>query len=100
MDAAVRAAVVLVKADGVKVGDAAVRAVDAAPAKVGAVLVTVDGAPAKAGAARARAEEVLVKVDGAREEASRRVIRRPQIRRLQSSMGHRATRCPILPLQR
>jgi hypothetical protein len=70
-----------------KVGDAVVRAVDAAPvkvdgAKVGAARARVEEAHAKVGAARARAEEALVKVEEVRadadpvREASRHVIRR------------------------
>ena len=62
-DAAVKAA------DVVRVGrveDVAVRAVDAAPAKVGAARAKADGDLVKVGAARARVEEAHARVDGAR----------------------------------
>ena len=90
-DAAVRAADgVPVKVDGVKVGDAGVRAVDAAPAKADGDPVKVDGVkavavPAKAGAARARAEEVPEKADGVKVDvvparvANRLVIPRSKV---------------------
>ena len=74
-DAAVKAAdVVRVE----RVEDAAVRVVDAAPARAepGAVRVRADGDHVKAGAARARVEEVHARADEARGAASRRVIRR------------------------